>query len=298
MIKQFEIKWLKADLISDTHFPVSSDTNRILNLFLENKKSEILFILWDIYDSEKGEDSSNNLINLLNSLSENYKKVIFTGWNHEFRSGKLNNENWYQEFKKLLAENVIVPEAIAKPTIEIIDWVKILVWNIFYDMEFLNPELLWFEKDDILKVYKNIFPDWKYLFDGKIDTFEQMRDWILDLFDDSIDVIATHSLVHPSLVKFITSWNVDRLQEKVWETINVEKYHEWHVRYAEKINISLEDYIKFYNYKSYFMWTNLLKDASKIKNNLLCLHGHSHRDSNHEIDILWKNVKFLSNQYK
>ena len=297
----------KIQVFSDSHFPIDIKTKKIINFIEEQNKnnSEILFLLWDILDWENTEKFKNlweKSLDILKELSKTYKKIVYVLWNHEFRDPNLQDEGWYKNFREILPENIIFPKNITEPTkveVEITKWkiLNILVWNLFYDMKFLNPSILWMKKEEILNIYKK-FPDWNYLFNWDIEIFKKMKKSIIEQLDTNIDILATHSLPHPSLVQFLYNWkDIEEFKNKVWKNIKVKSPSDRHYKDAKKLWISIEEYIKWYNAKSFFMWSNVLDNPEKIKNWLLSIFWHSHRNTNQKIEVKWKEVNFYSNQY-
>jgi hypothetical protein len=278
-------KKLKCQIGSDFHFSLDQGIDSIIQQLKKEKKSEVLFFLWDVFETRNGEDSSSEINNLISEISEMFQHIIFTPGNHDLR---WRVDPW-ESFS--LPKNVYYPESTFDTKVCQIEWNKILVANLFYDMEFINSDLIGGNQDEIREFYKKT-NDGKHFLYGDISLFKSMTEVCKKALDSQIDIVATHSLPHPSLTIFRArpnDWSID--SPGIMTVTDMED----HKKHVFNKDFDIDRFIKYWNLKSFFMGSNILEGKENdIKDGLVCLYGHNHRGWKSSLDIGDKKVHFVS----
>jgi len=313
-LKQWNIWKFNFDFISDTHININK-IDFLMKKIIKNKRSDILFILWDIIQNKQWEDITNKINKLLNSLSKNYEKILYLPWNHDLRWKKEIFNNFDLE------KNIFMPKNSA---IKLnINWKNILLVNIFYSLNFFNKKIkniLEITDKEIINFY-NKLPDWTTLF---ID-FEEMKNFSKNLDLKNIDIIASHCMTHPVWIKIKTitkkNQSIENLknllkekniiilhnkldeiyykEEKIRENLKdfkIEQFNNFNVLETKKLNLDFEKYIKWIFIKNSILGTDIFQ-KSDFKDWIISIHWHYHKKENPNITkiINWKKVHFLSN---
>jgi hypothetical protein len=319
-LRKASVQNLNFEVTSDNHCNnTKKDIDILIEKIISSKKTNILFILWDIINNNNWEDVTQNINYILNKLANFYETIIYTPGNHELR-GKKNPFSWYK-----LQSNILMPIETENVKIEI-KWVKILAMNLLYDKDFFQHEIkqiLWLNNKLIEEFYMKI-PDWNLL---NID-FEKMNRYKENAINsiDNTDIILTHWMTYPH-------WLDIKTISKQWESIEeliitlkskkirIDSYHiEKIIKKENEIRKKLKKYwikttqfnnFDIYNYKrlwldfsQYIRWTRInmsilwsnIFENWKYKDWLISIHWHNHSYLNQNtMNINSKKVHFLSN---
>lgn len=291
---------LKIDVGSDWHLPPSNAD--LLAGFKERivseKGSSILFCVGDIIETSDGLDSSRLIVKLLNELATVYRGVIFVPGNHDLRG---RQEPW-NDFQDNLSPNVFTTGAFDPRLLDLHDIdpdfpsTKVLLTNFFYDMKFLDPAILDLTPEAVLRYYQDETNDGKHFLNGKVEMFVEMAEIARAWIKPEIDILVSHALPHPSLVTF-------RVGEKTEEHVRREAElgipficdPEYDAKQGARWNDTAEGYRKFWNFKSFFMGSDVLSETN-FKDGLVCVYGHNHRSNDKPMKLNGKTVNFVSHQ--
>ena len=288
-------KKIETDLVSDTHFSPDQSISSIIDLFKEQKKSETLLFPGDVFQNNLGMNLHSQIKELLYELSIHYKNILFVPGNHDLR-GEIG-ENKFEIFQYSdLPENVFSPSDYATPLEVTISGVNILLANLLFSGLFPVSELGITEEEELM-AYKNI-PDGKFLLEGDISFFNEMKEATKKSLHKDIDVLMTHVVTHPSLVKVIDpSQSINPLCQKIQQEEVIKKYNNYNLYLSQnkRDHISLEKFIWRYNIKARRMGLDLFTEDFSGYNNLQVVYGHTHTPVDKIIKISEEaNIHFLS----
>lgn len=290
LIKKFEIDGKVVDIGSDWHLEGEDIVNRALARIASKRQSEVLFCMGDLFDAQNGEDTSESINRLLTGLAETYDNIIYTPGNHDLR-GRIKP---WESFT--LPPNVHYPKG-EEPLIFTLGDKKVLIADLFYDMNFIDPAIVGLGWEKVISQYRSS-NDGKYFLEGKTEPFAQMTERAAQLLQADIDILATHSLPHPSLVTFrvqkITDDIVKMAEDSGLQFIsNPAEDKEGATRW----DFTPEDFRTWWNTKSIFMGSDLVGHPNaNPKNGLWVVHGHHHRNDLNPRTVKGKTVNIATHQ--
>ena len=300
LIKTFSIDDFSFDVGSDWHIS-SANIEKVITNIISNKKSNLLFCVGDLVDSDDGQDVSGLVIEILNRLSLFYRSVIFMPGNHCLRGRK---DPWNSFLKPNTRNNVFTNCNETDPYVfnlndldKIFPNKLVMLANIFYDMEFIDPTIIGFTERDVKKFYCAENKDYKYLVGGTIELFKNMSTTVRKDLNDKIDILVTHALPHPSLVTF----RVPEIANDILAAQNklnipfICNIADDEIQAKRNGAPNAESYRNYWNMKSFVMGSDVLSNSS-FKDGLVCIHGHNHRSTDHTTEINNKQVRFISHQ--
>lgn len=275
LIAQADLHGKTIDVGSDWHLDLQQTdiVGRAVNHIKNNRKSEVLFCMGDLFNTPNGENSSGAIREFLEGISGSYDHVIFTPGNHDLRG----RENPWTDFENL-SGNIVVPHPE-----NVVIWeqggIRVLVGNVFYDMEFIDPESVGISHEEVKQQYA-ASNDGKHFLHGETHLFKEMTQHAANCLQPDIDAIATHALPHPSLVTFRVDQVDDEIKRVATATgldfiCNPKEDREQATRW----NSTPAEFRKWWNIKSIFMGSNVIGHASaQPRDGLLAIHGHHHRN--------------------
>ncbi len=277
LVRQFNLDGKQVDIGSDYHLEGEGVIGRAVARIKREQRSEVLFCIGDLCNAEHGEDTSPRINEFLTGVASLYDRVIFTPGNHDLRG----RENPWGSFK--VPGNVIYPNG-EEPKVVDLGGRKVLVADLFYDMKFIDPSKLGFSADDVAKQYAES-NDGRHLLHGDTSTFQGMTERAAKLLQPDVDILATHTLPHPSLVTFRVPEMTEEIKRLAAESglpfiCNPEEDAEQAKRYSKpgKPPVTAQGYRDWWNNKSIFMGSNVLEHPkSNPKDGLWAVHGHHHR---------------------
>ncbi len=275
-LKQVCINGSFIDVGSDYHFHMC-DVKKSFHKIMGSKRCDNLLVLGDVFNSST--NSSEQVNNFINMLSNEYDIVGFVAGNHDLRHRGMNA---WDEFK--FNKNVLYP--VGNSTVDMkVGKAKILLANVGYDQSLIDisfMEDIGITKKNLEYLFVENFNDGKLLFGGglNLDLFKSMSASVIEKLDYSYDAIATHAIVDSSCV-----------------TIKEHSFHNGLIEYMDSRNIEAEydGFDMLWNVKSYFMGSDILS-KSRIKNGFISLHGHNHRSCDRKVIINGNVVKLVSHQ--
>ncbi|MEK7672358.1 MAG: metallophosphoesterase [Patescibacteria group bacterium] len=299
LLGTYQVKGLKFHLSSDLHW--GDNVEHLAERICSEKRADILFLLGDVFDgvddSNQPKDTSQQVNQLLALISGHFKKVIFVPGNHDMRRLPLKENPW-EDFQ--LPDNVVMPSG-DEPIVEIIDDVKVLIGNLGYDMNFLDPNLVGLTEEDLLTFYRDHLPDGKAFLKGpeSMPAFRSMTKNMAAKLSQDVDMVATHVPAHPSLVTFRVKEITPAMREIeakqgvqfISDTLDDE-------RKAKRYGVTPDKFREFWNAKSLLMGSNLLDPelGSDPKDGLTMLYGHNHRGREELQVVNGKSVRFITHQ--
>lgn len=292
IVKSFFIKDVGFDIGSDMHcdFKEPKATVKLADCIIKDKVHDTLVLAGDIFNTPNGENSSPIIQDLLNRLSLKYKQIIFCPGNHDLRG---RNCPW-DDFQDL-PTNIITPYE-DKPIIQTIHGVQFLIANIFFDMDFIDPWVIWLTLWEITKYYAlsgdRFFLSWDVSKFGKFTTSVARK------LTPEIDVLVTHALPHPSLatirVESITS-EIEKMQNTTGLKFICRE--EFDREEAKKLGINPELYRQQRNIKSCLMGSNVLGHTSAHPREWLSIiYGHHHKNDSGIKLINWISINCITFQ--
>ncbi|MCB0329273.1 MAG: metallophosphoesterase [Bdellovibrionales bacterium] len=291
LVRTVNINGENFDIGSDWHFPIELElAEAAAKRISQAKGSDILFCGGDLNLTDKGQDSSHWVSSFLHEVSKSYAVVVFVPGNHDLRG----RDNPFQSFE--LPPSVVMPNQFTPQVINT-ESNRLLVGNVFYDLKFIDPAALDLTPEQLREFYKTV-PDGKFLLNGDLSTFPEMTDIVARKLDESIDILVTHALPHPSLVTFRVTNKDDRhfALERELDIPFICDPEDDQVR-AHKRGMTAEQFRTRWNLKSFFMGSDLLSHPdAQIKDGLHCVYGHNHRGDKKEITVRGRRVTLLTHQ--
>ena len=289
LISPLEIAGKQADVGSDWHIKPEA-LPRAIDHLRENRKSELLFCMGDLFDAQEGQDTSAAINELLQAIAPGYEAVIFTPGNHDLRG----RDNPWGSFS--LPKNVHYPRNEAK--VVTLGDRSILVADLFYDMQFVDPAQIGLSWEEVIRQYAES-NDGKHFLKGATEPFKEMTENAAVLLQPNIDILATHSLPHPSLVTFRVPELTEEVQRLARESglqficapeEDITKARRWN-------STTAEGFRKWWNIKSIFMGSNVLEHPSaNVKDGLWAVHGHHHRVDLRQRTVQGRRVNIATHQ--
>lgn len=293
-IGNYNSNGLDFDVGSDWHLPLDdTKTNDCVENVKVHQKSEYLFLLGDIFDTDQGQDSSNHINDLLAKLIRVYDLIFFVPGNHDLRGRDLP----WSSFS--FSSSVFMPSQFAPKVVELSRGKKILLGNIFYDLDFVDPALIGIDLEAARTFYEQETTDGRYLLGGNSASFLEMTQAVKNKLSTQIDIVATHAVPHPSLVTFRIEKTNPKLEALAQECgipfiVDLEDDAAQAVRYKTTPELAR----RYWNYKSIVMGSNIFKDPETLsfKDGLVALYGHNHRPGDRVSKLGERSVRFISHQ--
>jgi UDP-2,3-diacylglucosamine pyrophosphatase LpxH len=270
LIARHEIAGRPADVGSDWHIEGADKLPSLVDHLRKHRTSEVLFLMGDLFDAQDGEDTSGPINELVQAIAPGYSHVIVTPGNHDLR-GRVNPWDSF-----VLPENVHAPHDNAR--VIDIHGTRILLADLFYDMQFIDPTTVGLTWQEVEEQYR-ASNDGKHLLGGQTASFERMRREAAALLQPDVQVLATHSLPHPSLVTFRVPELTPEVERQARESgLRFVCNPEEDAREAVRYDSTPEGYRRWWNIKSIFMGSNVLEDpTAHPRDGLWAVHGHHHR---------------------
>jgi hypothetical protein len=289
----FDIQREKFDVGSDWHLPVNPVVVReVISELARRRNSEIFVCTGDIFDAKDGEDRSAPISEFLSMLARFYSTVLYTPGNHCLRSRK----NPWDSFN--LPSNVFMPKG-AEPCIFTTRHNRIVLANLFYDLELINPEVIGLSQGDILAFYTSGTTDGKAFLDGDVRLFKSMTHTAAKALTPDTTVLITHATPHPATVIFLVDSISKRHLEIAAQTgAQFKCYAEVQESLGFDPDSAPEENMKRWNTKSFLMGSRLLNHReARAGEGLVCVYGHDHRTSEFTTRLLnGVTVKLCSHQ--
>lgn len=296
LLGRYHAAKLRFNLGSDFHIlPIKTEINRFIEEITHFINTETLFLLGDVCLSSPkyGIDTSDAINEILYRLSYLFEQVLYVPGNHDLRREKPTDDPW-KDFE--YRSNVKMPYG-ENPLIITVDNTRVALANIGYDLEFIDPAIMSATKEDLLAFYSR-HNDGKYLLHGKdsIPIFKKMSENARKAVMSDIDIVATHALPHPSLVRFRMPEQCDKIQQ-LGAALGLNFVYDPKGNMAEAAlrGITLEQAIIHWNLHSIMMGSNIVNETA-FSENVTFLYGHNHRSTDHIAWIDGKLVRFLSHQ--
>jgi predicted phosphodiesterase len=301
LLPSYEANGLRFNIGSDFHLPLEeAAVSKFLDRVREQKREDVLFLLGDLFlaetENKSGLDASAEVNVLLEKLAKLFERIVFVPGNHDLRRVPLTDDPW----KDLhLPDNVVSPKGI-DPIVFTIGDTRILAANLGYDMQFIDPDILGLTEEQILDFYTHNVPDGTSFLQGadSISMFRQMTLSTACALTENIDILATHTLPHPSLVTFKVAEMTDRIFKLQRDSgLKFVYTPEEDDRMAATRGKTGEAFRRYWNFKSFFMGSDVLgHPLANPRNGLTVLYGHNHRGSEHRSQIRSREIRFITNQ--
>ena len=300
LLHQFTANGLNILQGSDHHAnldQVDHMANNFIAQIHQHRDADIIVLNGDIFNTPHGESSQNENGEVLRAVAKKTDKIIvFVPGNHCLRG---SGEGAWDNFGPL-PSNVIAP--LKEPTTPLLlhsSKGDVVVGNIFYDFQLLDPTLLGLSDTDINNFYKQL-PDGQHLLGGNISLFKIMANNLAKAITPDVRVLITHCLPHPSLVKFKAAKRndaIDYLQQKLSVPFICDPDADKEA--AEKWHTTPEAHRMWWNCKSFAMGSNILSHPdAKLGDDLVVIFGHNHRSEDKAVRLIGdKNITFCSFQY-
>lgn len=280
------------DIASDWHLPTSEVVIPPVLRGIEKTGQAGMFICaGDVFDARNGEDTSFYVSKLLNGLAKLYDLVLYVPGNHCLRS----RANPWSSFT--LADNVIMPVG-DEPKIINTPENRILLGNVFYDLQFLDSSFLGISESDLRAFYAST-TDGRYLLNGNLDDFRNMTASVASLLTSDITLLVSHALPHYAPLRFRTEIWTDAIKEQVKKLGILDCSDDEKLQgAAEHWGCSVSQALALWNTKCFLMGSNILNHPeASPRDGLTAIYGHNHRAS--EMHIKARNgssIKLVSHQ--
>lgn len=304
-LRQAKWKELKFDLGSDHHFDLENDKpEEIAAAIRDQRQRTTLMLPGDLFETTKGQDSSRQIVEVLNGLvrgANGYDQVIWVPGNHDLRS----QDKPFDRNPKL-SDRILSPQDALTPTIIELQGVRILIANLMYD-NLVQPEIALTTREAVEDLYRRK-TDGKYLLKGDMSLFPKMGEVVRDNLED-VDILVTHVPAHPFAGKIIVGKNNEQAaitarKHGLGIIPEQEAIEEWKTSIARwkkagGPTLDFEDYArKYWNPKTVLLGTDVLT-YNNFEDGLLSIYGHTHRSVDFEKRTVdGKEVNFLSYQPK
>ncbi len=282
----------RVDIGSDWHFDL--DQLNVVNGIVDNirarMESDILFLPGDLFDTPKGQDSSGAIREVLKGVAPHAENIVFTPGNHDLRG----QENPWDDFQGL-PSNIITPNLDEVKLVEL-GPKTLLAANLFYDMDFIDPEVIGMTAEQIEAEYAKS-NDGQHFLNGETGLFKDMTKLAAQNLTPDINILATHALPHPSLVQFAVAEmtaDIVRLADTTGldftcdterDQTQADRFRDMAAKRGETgdalLKYTPQAFRDWWNAKSMYMGSNLLghKDANP-RDQITAVFGHHHRAEN------------------
>jgi predicted phosphodiesterase len=299
----FRIGGLRLLQGSDQHAPLAQ-ADLLEKLLIEQLRDDVdaVILNGDLFDATRGEATQGAIGSILRAVARKYEgPIIYVPGNHCLRGAGGGAWGCFGT----LPPNVHAP--LNEPTQPLRLASRhgdIVVGNIFYDFDFLDPAILGLSKRDVTDFYP-MLPDGKYLLEGTTGFFPQMASNTAKAITPDTKVLVTHCAPHPALVVF-------KIAETTEETLRVARKHD--ITFIctpnedeERVNkkglreqgITSGIYREMWNMKNFFMGSNVLSHpAAQPADGLIVFSGHTHRSEDRFTrQIAGRQITFCSFQF-
>lgn len=287
---------LTFNLGSDFHvIPRKNEVNRFIEEIKQLINTETLFLLGDICLSSPkyGIDTSDSTNEILYRLSSLASQILFVPGNHDLRREIPTNNPW-KDFE--CPSNVNMPHGENPLTVSIQN-TRILLANIGYEFDFVDPAIIGFTKKEVLDFYAS-HNDGKYLLQGKdsVDLFKKMAQKTREAIKPDIDIVATHPLPHPSLSIFkMPTMNKKIQQMRAAQGLTFIYDPEGNMAEALFRGTTIEQGIHNWNMHSTYLGSDIV-NGTPFKSGITYAFGHNHRSTDLTKTIGGREVRLLSHQ--
>jgi hypothetical protein len=296
-LRTIDVRGTSFDLGSDWHYDLETPTDQIVEHIRRAQQSSTLLCLGDVFLTENGEDATGQINALLEGLSPHFEEIFFSPGNHDLRG---RPDPWHT----LRYPGNVVHSPRNLPIIGCTrTGLRILLANLFYDLKFIDPSIVGLTREDIIKYYKEN-PDGTTLLGGELGSFPDLTHLAAQALTPDIDVVATHVLPHPSLVKFLVPKRTEeheRLERKTGIPFICDPAEDerkaafWTKKLGKKV--TPEGWRTWWNQKSIVMGSNLLEHPlANPQEGIVAAYGHNHRSNDRTTTINGKRVHFVAHQ--
>ena len=291
--RTIEVCGERFDVASDYHLPVDERiVQKVVETLAARRDADVFICVGDIFDAKEGEDRSIPISSFLSTVARIYPYVLYVPGNHCLRS---REEPW-ASFR--LPINVLTPGR-DKPLLFETAQNKIVLANLFYDLELIDPLGVGFTTDEVVEFYQSQTTDGQKLLGGRVDLFKAMALKAAKAITPDVTMLVTHTAPHPAAVMFRVSSLTSEHKELQKRTgAQFVSTPEADQREAAQEGVSVAQFLRYWNLKNFVMGSNVLNHPdAHPRDGLVCIHGHNHRTKQIQTSLLnGASAKLISHQ--
>lgn len=268
---------------SDQHIPLHQFDAFAKNLIVQttqNKaQTDFLVLNGDHFDASEGEATQEAVGDLLREISNYFDKpIIYVPGNHCLRG---RDADAWSRFGRM-PNNVYAP--LNEPTQPITLNTRIgniVIANIFYDFDMVDPSPLGFSTDEVCAFYPKT-RDGKTLLGGNTELFDEMARNLVAAVTPQTSIMITHCLISRQQLAFNAEERNEEI-EALEKNLKIPFITDpaYHRRVADYYGTTIPEQIAYANKKTCMLGSEILsKCADTFSGGLHVITGHNHVPEN------------------